>query len=1113
MSPAAQRLEHRVSGVRAHLRRRAAVGAALWVAGGVGLLFLVAWLSAGSDGWRQGSNVPAIVDGLVVLWLLAGAGLYVVGSARWFGEVPLARANEGAAGLRSGVLRGSLELSRGVPRGVSDSLASRAVLRTALDLEGRGEADLAGELGEQVSLWTRRGMGFAAAFAVVLVLVVVLQPARTARVWAGVASPLATMVDPVLPPLVVTPGDVEVLRGTDVSVEVGAEGRAQVLLAWQAQGEVARSRSLEVRGGVARHVFQAVSAATEYRVVDEAGVETDTYRIVPIDPLFVSDLVIGVVYPPHTGIAPDEYRGDPPPLRLPVGSMLSFEGLASRPLTSVELLDSAGAQAVAFRVDETSFQGTWRPTRDGTYLWSFLDRGGSPAEIQPQPLDVLMVPDSTPLVAIPVPGRDTILPLSLQQPLILEARDDYGLRRVELVAYRVTAFGERHEPVVQGRDLGGTRAALARPLLDLRSWGLLPGDTVRYYARAVDNGPGSQVGVSPEYVLRMPAAAELQREAEQTLEDVAQRIEELAAEAARQAEENRDQALEAEAQARREAGTEPETDFEEREELQRALESQAEMTSQIDSLASELRTLEEIMEEAGQADPRLRAELEELQELLREMTGDELRERMEELAEALQEDQLTEANRSLEELAAEQEAFRERLEESLEQFRRAAVEQDFRATTSEAEELARQEQALADAMREADQPELRARQQEELGQRAEQLEDRMERLQERLAELGEERAAEGVQRAQESSEQAREQMQGAQDQAEQGQSQEAGDQAQEAAEQMQQAAQQLQDAQQQMAQQQMEQQVEAMRRTADDALSLARRQNELREEMRAASRDELTQMRNQEASLMRGVQNMAENLQAATEGQNPELSAQLGRTMESIQETIEAMENQRGNNPTPAEQAEEAIGNLNQLALMAMAVAAQMGQQGQGQGGEEVGQQLEQLAQQQGELMNQTGQLMPMQLGEQAMSLQIQQLSEGQNSVAGDLGELADEPGSEQSLGDLRELAREAELLAQELAQGRLTPEMLRRQERLFHRLLDAGRSLEREEMSEERESEEPGAFERGDVVPLSPEALGVLPYRLPDAEQLQRLSPSVRQLVLQYFERLNRARPGGGGP
>jgi hypothetical protein len=129
--------------------------------------------------------------------------------------------------------------------------------------------------------------------------------------------------------------------------------------------------------------------------------------------------------------------------------------------------------------------------------------------------------------------------------------------------------------------------------------------------------------------------------------------------------------------------------------------------------------------------------------------------------------------------------------------------------------------------------------------------------------------------------------------------------------------------------------------------------------------------------------------------------------------------------------------------------------------------------------------------------------------VASDLGELADQPGSEQSLGDLQELAREAQALAQELSQGRLTPDMMRRQERLFHRLLDAGRSLERDEYSEERESERPGAFERGPVMPLSSEQLGVMPYRLPDAEQLQRLSPAVRQLVLEYFERLNR----GGGP
>lgn len=246
-------------------------------------------------------------------------------------------------------------------------------------------------------------------------------------------------------------------------------------------------------------------------------------------------------------------------------------------------------------------------------------------------------------------------------------------------------------------------------------------------------------------------------------------------------------------------------------------------------------------------------------------------------------------------------------------------------------------------------------------------------------------------------------------------------------------------------------------------------------------------------------------------GANQELTAQMGRTMESLQNTVEAMESRRGSGPSPSAEAERAIGDLNQLALMAIAGSEQMGEQGEGQGGEEVAEQLEQLAQQQGELMNQSTQLMPMQLGEQAMAQQMQEMSQGQESVASDLGDLADQPGADDSLGDLQELAQEAQLLAQEMAAGRLTPEILQRQERLFHRLLDAGRSLEREEFSEERESEEPGAFDRGDVLSLTADQLGVMPYQLPDGDQLQRLTPAVRQMVLEYFERLNRARAGGG--
>jgi hypothetical protein len=183
-------------------------------------------------------------------------------------------------------------------------------------------------------------------------------------------------------------------------------------------------------------------------------------------------------------------------------------------------------------------------------------------------------------------------------------------------------------------------------------------------------------------------------------------------------------------------------------------------------------------------------------------------------------------------------------------------------------------------------------------------------------------------------------------------------------------------------------------------------------------------------------------------------------------------------------------------------------------------QQLEALAQQQGQVNSETGQISPMQLGQQALNKQLEGAAQGQQSIAGQLGDMASEPGAQQAMGDLEALAVEARELAERLASGRLDAETRQRQERLFHRLLDAGRSLEKEnEFSEDRESRTGSETLPRDIGPLSPEALGAFRYRLPDASVLQGLSPAERQLVIGYFERLNRetrpaaASPAGGSP
>jgi hypothetical protein len=317
-----------------------------------------------------------------------------------------------------------------------------------------------------------------------------------------------------------------------------------------------------------------------------------------------------------------------------------------------------------------------------------------------------------------------------------------------------------------------------------------------------------------------------------------------------------------------------------------------------------------------------------------------------------------------------------------------------------------------------------------------------------------------------------------------------------------------------MAQQNAQAGQQALEQTATDALSLAREQTALQEQMRGASPEDLSDLRSDEAALLQGARNMADNLSAETSGDQAsnDVAAQVGQAMQAIQETLDALENQRGDTPSPSSTAEQAVAALNQAAMMAASAAKVPGQGPQGQSGDEVTEQLQQLAQQQGSVNRRTGQITPMNLGQEARSNQLREAAASQERIARQLSGLADRPPDQaQPLGDLEAMALEARALAERLARENLDVETLRRQERLFQRLLDAGRSLEKDEFSDERESRAPGEFERNDVEVLSPEDMGALRFRLPPTEELQRLSPAQRQMVLEYFERLNRAERRAG--
>ena len=139
----------------------------------------------------------------------------------------------------------------------------------------------------------------------------------------------------------------------------------------------------------------------------------------------------------------------------------------------------------------------------------------------------------------------------------------------------------------------------------------------------------------------------------------------------------------------------------------------------------------------------------------------------------------------------------------------------------------------------------------------------------------------------------------------------------------------------------------------------------------------------------------------------------------------------------------------------------------------------------------------------EAVAQQLRALAARQRALAEQL-ERVQAGGASSAAGPL---AQEAKELARQLEAGRLDRQTIERQQRLYHRLLDAGRTLSNDEPDETKERVSRAAT--GDSVHLpavlKPGATGAGPrIRYPTWEELQGLTPEQRRLVLEYFKRLN---------
>ena len=150
------------------------------------------------------------------------------------------------------------------------------------------------------------------------------------------------------------------------------------------------------------------------------GRSSDTVVVRVRLPVFLGTLDVIARYPSYLGLENEPVPTGGDTLILPVGTRLETRGEATARLASAAWKSAVRTESL--EVTATRFAGTFVPQRSSEYRLDLVTASGAPLSGDSVRLPIRLVPDSAPAVEIPVPGADTLAPLSLQVPLIIDAQ-------------------------------------------------------------------------------------------------------------------------------------------------------------------------------------------------------------------------------------------------------------------------------------------------------------------------------------------------------------------------------------------------------------------------------------------------------------------------------------------------------------------------------------------------------------------------------------------------------------------------------------------------------------------------------------------------------------------
>jgi len=956
-----------------------------------------------------------------------------------------------------------------------------------------------------------------------------------------------------LPPapftFIIEPGNAQRVKGDSLAVTIRTPGPTPpteiTVYAKENDEQVFQPSAIQSQNGIFRYAFNPLKRTTEYYATAK-NIQSDQYLITVIDRPEIKSLKIKMVYPAYIRSQPVELEENDGDIAGLTGTSAQFEITANKPVAAARIVFVPADTAVDTNSDmsahithakhetqsyaslETNgekIHGDFVIRKNGTYHIELTDNE-SVRSVDPIEYHVTALLDEYPTIQVIQPLAVTDITDASKIGVITRVHDDYGFSRL-LLHYKLS----KSKFANPWKDFKEISVPLALNSLDqevpyiwdLSQMNLVPEDQVDYYLEVFDNDvvTGPKSAKSDIHTLRLPSLDAVLKESDESQADANQDLQQAAKDA-----EELHKEMEQTTKELREQAQQKNLSWQEQKKIQDVLKKQEALQQKIDDARQKLDDAMQKLESQQALSPETLQKYMELQKLFQEMKSPEMMDAMKKLQQAMQQMSPDQMRDAMKNFSFNEEDFKKSIERTTQLLKHIQAEQKTEQLIKQAEQLQNQQQQLQQQTQNAQteqQKQALEQQQKELQKQAEDMEKSAKDLAEEMKELNKDAPQKEMENAQKSldSAQVPQDMQKAQQQMDQQEMSDAQQNQQKAQQGLQQFQQNMQSVQKKMKENQQREAVNEMRRSLQDMVDLSKREDDIKQktdatESNSAQLPELAKDQAQALSDMGNVVNRMMKLSQKTFAVTPELGKELGKAMHDMQSAAGSLEQRQS--PQAGANEGNAMGDMNGAAMMMQQALSKM-QNGNQPGGSSGGnmesfmQQLNDMAGQQEGINGQTQKLGNMNPGSLSMEQQAQlgRLAGQQAAVQQSLEKMQKEQsemtgGKKNTLGDLNKIADEMQEVIKDMQSGNVSPETIRRQERILSRMLDAQRSQQERDFDKKREGKA-----GDDATRQSPDELPDTLTRQADAHKdmlrllEQGYTKDYEERIKKYFEALEK--------